>query len=313
MSLKETFEKQGGMKLLRQYRKGGALFTGICEFLLLGKSKTALEILRLSANLKIKQKMEKQYKQKIKELEELFTETKTQEERKIWICWMQGMENAPEIVKICYSSLKRNICNREIVLITEKNYRDYVTFPDFIQDKIEKGIISGAHMSDLLRLELLDKYGGTWIDATVYCSGKNIPSYMLDSELFLFQCLKPGKDGHSTTISNWFITAEVHHKFIFMVKELLYEYWKENNEVVDYFIFHDFFQMIIDKYPKEWNKVVPFSNSIPHILLLRIYEQYNSEIWDAVIDMVPFHKLSYKLDVRKAEKENTFYSEILRR
>ena len=71
--------------------------------------------------------------------------------------------------------------------------------------------------------------------------------------------------------------------------------------------------MIIDKYPKEWNKVVPFSNSIPHILLLRIYEQYNSEIWDAVIDMVPFHKLSYKLDVRKAEKENTFYSEILRR
>ena len=52
MNLKEIFKKQGGMKLLGQYWKGGALFTGVGEFFLLGKSRTALEILRLSATLK---------------------------------------------------------------------------------------------------------------------------------------------------------------------------------------------------------------------------------------------------------------------
>ena len=51
MNLKEIFKKQGGMKLLGQYWKGGALFTGVGEFFLLGKSRTALEILRLSATL----------------------------------------------------------------------------------------------------------------------------------------------------------------------------------------------------------------------------------------------------------------------
>mgnify|MGYP000597507365 FL=1 len=62
MSLREIFEKQGGMKLLKQYAKGGVLFTAAGEFILLGKSRTALEILRLSASLKTKQKLEKKYR-----------------------------------------------------------------------------------------------------------------------------------------------------------------------------------------------------------------------------------------------------------
>ena len=59
MGLKETFKKQGGMKLLKQYYHGGALFTGVCEFLLLGKSRTSLEILRLSTTMKTKEKLKK--------------------------------------------------------------------------------------------------------------------------------------------------------------------------------------------------------------------------------------------------------------
>ena len=61
MGLKETFQKQGGMKLIKQYAKSGSLGTAVGEFALLGKSRTALEILRLSTQLKTKQKLEKKY------------------------------------------------------------------------------------------------------------------------------------------------------------------------------------------------------------------------------------------------------------
>ena len=71
---------------------------------------------------------------------------------------------------------------------------------------------------------------------------------------------------------------------------------ENNNEVVDYFIFHVFFQILIERYPKEWNRVVPFSNSVPHILLLRLFDEYNDDIWNAVTAMTPFHKLSYKFE-----------------
>ena len=60
-NLKSTFEKQGGKKLIKQYRKSGALLTAVGEFVLLGKSRTALEILRLSTHLKAKNKLKKKY------------------------------------------------------------------------------------------------------------------------------------------------------------------------------------------------------------------------------------------------------------
>lgn len=312
MILKETFEKQGGINLIKQYWHGGALFTAIGEFLLLGRSKTSLEILRNASSLKIKQKLEKRYKNIIIEIERKYQDKPVDIDRKIWVCWFQGINNAPDIVKRCYLSLKENITDREIVLLTENNYRDYVTFPYEIQRKIDSGIIKGAHMSDLLRLELLQEYGGTWIDATVFCSSNEIPKYMLDSDLFLFQCLKPGKDGQPSIISNWFITAKPNQKFVFMVKELLYDYWRNNDEVVDYFIFHDFFQMLIDRYPEEWANVVPFSNSTPHILLLRLFEKYDEEMWDAIRKQTPFHKLTYKFSKDEENRKNTFYNVVIK-
>ena len=51
MGLKETFQKQGGMKLIKQYARSGSLGTAVGEFVLLGKSRTSLEILRLSTQL----------------------------------------------------------------------------------------------------------------------------------------------------------------------------------------------------------------------------------------------------------------------
>ena len=55
METKAIFEKQGGMKLLKQYWRNGVFFTAVGEFILLGKSRTALEILRLSVALKTKE------------------------------------------------------------------------------------------------------------------------------------------------------------------------------------------------------------------------------------------------------------------
>ena len=110
MNLKETFKKQGGIKLLKQYWRGGALFTGIGQFLLLGKSRTALEILRLSTTLKTKQKLEKKYKWKLEEFDKTYIEKEHKTSDTIWICWFQGMDNSPDLVKKCYYSVVKNNC-----------------------------------------------------------------------------------------------------------------------------------------------------------------------------------------------------------
>ncbi len=310
------FQKVGGREILRQYKQGHNLIFALFLSIMLGFDKKSLEILRLAVTNRLLKKLRKQYKQfmadwKTKNQDSVFSErTENNSERKVWICWFQEMNLAPDLVKKCFESIKQNITDREIVLITEDNYKQYVQFPDYIQDKIRCGIIPKAHMSDLLRLELLTRYGGTWIDATVYCSGK-CPWYMLDSNLFLFQNLKPGLDGHVTCISNWFITAKSGNKILEMTLALLYDYWAKNSYLIDYFIFHDFFQLAIEAYPEEWEKVIPLSNSLPHILLLRLFEPYDEKIWIAVKEQTSFHKLSYKFTEEQAKKEGTYYKEIL--
>ena len=106
---------------------------------------------------------------------------------------------------------------------------NYVQFPDFILDKWKNGKITHTHMTDLLRLELLVKYGGMWVDATVLCTSKReeIPDYFFNSELFLYQILKPGRDGQAQPISSWLMSAKTNNKILMMARYLCYEYWKK--------------------------------------------------------------------------------------
>ncbi len=314
MSLKETFNKQGGMKLIKGYRKSGALFTATSEFVLLGKSRTALEILRLSTSLKTKKKLSKKFGGLLAEFDKSYDRNLPHEQSdKVWICWFQGIENAPEIVKKCCAELKRNLPSKEIVVITDDNMSDYVQFPDYILEKRKSGVITPAQMSDLLRTELLIRYGGTWIDATVLCTRpeSEIPEYFFNSELFFFQSLKPGRDGHSTYPSSWFINAKTNNKILCATRYLHYAYFRKYNEVMDYFLFHYFLTMALEYYSDDWKSIVPRDNATPHILLLRLFDRYDADMWRYITDQTPFHKLTYKFTPEDAKKADTFFTHII--
>ena len=220
------------------------------------------------------------------------------------------MDNAPEVVRKCYKSVLKYYPDKEVTVITKENMSDYISFPDYIVDKWKKGIITHTHMTDLLRLELLIKYGGLWLDATVFCTDR-APSYFYESDLFFFQNLKPGRDGDCQYISSWLIGARTNNRVLMAVRELCYEYWKNNNSMWDYYLLHDFMSIVLDKYEDEWGKVVPRDNATPHILLLRLFDKYDDNMWQAIREQTPVHKLSYKFDISKFNLEDTYYKELL--
>lgn len=85
----------------------------------------------------------------------------------IWCCWLQGLDEAPQIVKACYASLVQEFKGSkvqegqgiswvyEIKVIDAENWKEYIELPDFIVKKWEKKQIPPALFSVLLRLELL--------------------------------------------------------------------------------------------------------------------------------------------------------------
>lgn len=314
MNLREVLKKQGGIDFVRQLLESRTLITAIGEFVLLGKEKKALEILRLAIQYKTKKNLEKKYKYQIQMFDKnLNDELEHKQSNKVWVCWFQGMDQAPPIVKRCFQSLEENLKDKEIILITKENMDEYVKFPDYIIEKWEKGQITNTHMTDLLRLELLINYGGMWIDSTVMCTRetKDIPDYYFNSDLFLYQTLKPGRDGQAQLISSWLISAKTHNRILIMTRELCYEYWKKNTRLQDYFLFHDFFSIALEHNRKDWNAIIPKDNASSHIILLRLFEQYDEKIWNAAMEQTPFHKLTYKFDKEQAAQENTFYKKII--
>lgn len=313
MGLKEIFKKQGGLTLLKQYWKGGALFTAAAEFLLLGRSRTALEILRLSANLKVRQKLEKKYRDRLIAFDRDWNDDLPREQGDtIWLCWFQGIEHAPDLVKKCVESVREHIPGKRIVVITQDNIKEYVQFPDYIWEKWKSGSITHTHMTDLLRLELLINYGGMWLDATVLCTDSNIPEFYFDSDLFLYQSLKPGRDGKSKYISSWLMSARTNNKVLMATRHLCYEYWKTNDALVDYFLLHDFMSIVLEYYKDAWDAVIPRDNATPHVLLLRLFTPFDQRMWQAIRQQTPFHKLTYKFSQAQADEKDTFYDVLFR-
>lgn len=311
--LYNLYQKQGGSQLLKDYWRSGVLFYACSQIVLTGFSKKSLELMRNGVELKKYQKAKKKYHAVLELFDGAYrkSDKPMAHSKKVWVCWMQGIENAPELVKRCYRSLQENLTDREIVLITSENLKEYTDFPQYILEKYEKGLITHTHFSDLLRVELLCRYGGTWIDATVFCSGGTIPAYMLDADLFMFQNLKPGADGSVLNISSWFMTSCANNKILLAVKDLLWKYWEKEDRLMDYFLVHHFIMMAREYYAEDWDKMVQFPNSFPHVLLLMVFEPFDQEKWEAVTEVCPFHKLSYKGDKVEMERSDTYYQYLM--
>ena len=75
----------------------------------------------------------------------------------IWTCWWQGEEAMPDIVRACYNAMRLHADNHPVILITEKNYKEYVDMPEYIIRKLKDGTIDLTHFSDILRMMLLQE------------------------------------------------------------------------------------------------------------------------------------------------------------
>lgn len=184
-------------------------------------------------------------------------------EKKIWMCWLQGIDEAPELVKRCIKSvIKNKPKDYEIVFIDRKNYSDYIDLPEYIIKKWEKGIIGNAHFSDLIRLQLLIKFGGVWIDSTCLLN-KNIPDLLLDANLFFFSNYKRKS---KITMSNWFLVSKKNNPILINTYNILLEHWKKHSYCVSYFLFHIIFSLVIQKNNINFDDYIFISNIIPHSL-----------------------------------------------
>lgn len=224
----------------------------------------------------------------------------SERENVVWWCRFQGLKNAPKLNKVCLKSVKKYVKDRKIIVLNYKNIDQYVEFPKYIIEKYRKGYIPIQHFSDLLRLELLIKYGWTRIDSTVLLTWyENI---LFNSDFFVFSW----NNYDNTILSSRFITANKGNPILLTTRDLLYRRWEKENYLIDYFLFHIFFTISAGKYPEIWNKIPKYSNKNPHIMQSNLFNNYDKEKFKEFCKKSSVHKLNFKIDLRKISNNSLF-------
>ncbi|MCV3327716.1 capsular polysaccharide synthesis protein [Pediococcus ethanolidurans] len=293
--------KKKVIKALKTYTRAGKLplMVGLAPFFI-GGNKKKLEIFRERINQSIHDTLlHEYYKKRITANYSSHRKVKIESDP-IWFMWLQGIDAAPALSQANYNYLV-GLFGCHVHLITVKNVLKYVEIPQFIVRKWKKGKISNTHFSDIIRIQLLCTYGGTWIDSTVIVK-KNIFQTLPDFEIP--QTFKPGSDGNVIPVSNWFMHAKRDNIFNIRVRDLLFEYWKNNDFAIDYFIFHHFLIIASKEMNNYLDDILPMDNTIPHYLMLRMRrERLSVSMMEKLFDEFSVMKFTNKYE-NKTEIDN---------
>ena len=249
------------------------------------------------------------------------------QEYQIYFCWLQGEENLPPLVRCCYNSFKKHAGRYKVVFIDEKNFSNYVDIAPHIIDKFRAGKISRTHFSDVLRVNLLERHGGLWLDSTILVT-EPLENHKEFWEANYFtqkfyhdkSPLNPFVKSFGCYISyaRWagFIqgTAILHNPFFVFEKEFYEEYWRDFDKPVVY----DFMDIITDLAYENIACVraefdaVPINNTKVWFLLGHLNKPYETYPLEKISSDTFLHKLSWKVPL-DTTREDTVFSEIQRR
>ena len=191
----------------------------------------------------------------------------------IWIYWQQGWDNATDISKLCLESWIYNNKLWKVIPLSKDNINLYLDIDQITDNFYEKKPLSCT--VDIININLLNKYGGIWVDATVFCYkplDSWLPNYTKNG-LFMHKRLK-----QNMLIDTWFIAASSNNYVIERWCDLFTKYWLGRKEPDNYFDFYHIFKKLynVDENVKNIFDDIPTIDAIkPHIIQSYMYRNKN--------------------------------------
>lgn len=238
-------------------------------------------------------------------------ETCIKENDPIWIFWWQGIEGMPDIIYKCIESIKRNAGKHPVILLDKDNCMNYVEMPDYILEKLKTQRISITHFSDALRFQLLYSNGGIWVDASLFAVGdftKDIKGS--------FYTIRHGRFADSHVCmglwSTFFLAAGKGNSFMKLVRDVLFEYLKNEEIMITYFLI----DCIMAKAYSEFDCVQELVQQV-HINNINVFElfpllnsPFDKERMRQLSQSTDLFKLSYK-NIPNQYADNSYYNKVI--
>ncbi len=248
--------------------------------------------------------IEKNHKEIIEKLKKEKSHGDEKGEKVVWILWWQGLDKAPEIVKLCINSVKKQFPDFEIKIIDKDNYSSYIEVPKFILEKVDKKIISITTFSDIIRASLLEKYGGLWLDSTLFFSNSG------------YECDLAGKDLYTVREMNedvlyWPNKGRWNIYFLYsgfkknrlysLIKECFFDLFRKYDYLPEYFYVDYLVWTAYNNFPevKEAFSKVPRSCEMLDRLNSELDNEYEKKKLDSVLKLNWVSKFNRRIEHKK--------------
>lgn len=246
--------------------------------------------------------------------------------KNIFIYWNNDFVNAPLVIKKCLSSWKLHNKKWKIIILNDNNINKYINIEKDIPNIYNK-IITRTAFSDIIRIFLLEKYGGCWVDATTFCI-KPLDEWLINNIKtgFFAYYLKEDRP-----LSTWFLYSNKNNYIIKKWKNEVVKYvnkinilgtynihnslniWKKNKyNYLHYFWFHYLFSDLYNndiKFKKIWDDTIHIYPNGPRFIQKQgLLKSLSKNVINHIIKKKsPLYKLTYRYDTSKYNKNTNLY------
>lgn len=242
---------------------------------------------------------------------------KNEKSETIWTLWFQGDSDdvQPEVIRMCLKNMKKNCDSHPLKIITKDNYQKYTDIPGYIIDKVKSRQISYTHLSDLIRMSLLLKHGGLWMDATVFTT-KRLPDEIFRMKYFTVK--HAYKNVRNVSKERWtgFLQASESNNILCdFIYSFFLEYWKTQKILIHYLLIDYVFALAYNEIPacRKILDDVPLNNPELYNLEDLMSSKFDENTYKKLTDETMFFKLSWKSNYNKKTVlgSETFYGHLL--
>ncbi len=205
-------------------------------------------------------------------------------QKNIFIFWAQGFENCPNLQKECVARVKYFYSDFNVKLIDLQNYKEYIQIPNYIEDLFSEKKISIQCFSDILRFNLISKFGGYWVDATILFFKKYPLDFYL--EKFKFYSLNINTQEkrdiwggvYNPCYTTYFFGSRRSNLTMLCAVEFYNEYFKKHEYILDYFL-NDYILIICSALKIDENclNLSPLTNATPYYLCNYLKDMNNTK------------------------------------
>ena len=232
----------------------------------------------------------------------------------VWVCWWQGEAAMPDIAKACVRSIRRHAGTHPVVFITKDNYAEYADMPADIVEMQIGGVIDLTHFADILRMQLLRRHGGIWMDATVLIPAKELASFIRTGTRYWSCRHRPIY--HNISRGGWtsfFLACGRNCPLPAVIADLHLAYWRRHRRLIDYLLLDYCFAIARRHVPAVAELVDRVPLSVMGPLGKCLNAPFDPQEWQRFCEEYDFHKLTYKIPLHRMTPDGrkTYYGHIM--